>query len=281
MKIKTVYDELVRILQNAEIEHPSFEAKQLLLGFLHLPQDALLLNQREITKEEEKHLRWMAEKRTEHYPLQYLVGEWEFFGLPFLVGEGVLIPRQDTETLCEVLLDRLKGQSSLKIIDLCSGSGCIAITLEHYLKGTHQIYALEKSKQALDYLKKNKKCNHSQVIVLEDDALNPQTLESGFDVIVSNPPYLNDQDMRELQTEVSYEPKEALYAEHDGYLFYEQLTKCWKDRLKPGGILAYEIGIHQEKRVAELMSDAGFVNICFYRDICGIIRVVLGEKQTF
>lgn len=142
---------------------------------------------------------WSAvRRRCEGYPLQYIVGEWEFYGLPFYVGEGVLIPRADTETLVEVVLKKAQGISSLA--DLCSGSGCIAVTLEKLLS-TKQIFAVEKSADALSYLHRNVQRHASSVKVVQGDVLNAQAMEDigGLDAVVCNPPYLTDRDMTRLQ----------------------------------------------------------------------------------
>lgn len=277
MTVREAYKEFGRKLLEAGIENGMFEARELICSVLGLSQQEFLLSDREVIPVELSKLSALIEKRASGYPLQYLLGEWEFFSLPFVVGEGVLIPRQDTETLCETVLSFLKGKTGQKVIDLCSGSGCIGITVEHYSQG-NQLFLLEKSPEAIVYLKENLKRNQSKAVLIEDDVLSPQTEETDFDLILSNPPYLSKEDMDSLQKEVSFEPQMALYASEDGYFFYEEITRIWKDRLKVGGILCYEIGIHQEERVAEILKNNCFDSVCFVRDLCGIIRVVYGRR---
>ena len=264
-------------LTKAGIENGSFEAKQLCCFAFGISEKELLLSQEQLSGAQRQKAEVLLQKRCGGMPLQYLLGEWEFFSLPFFVGEGVLIPRQDTETLCEAALSCLHGKQGQKVIDLCSGSGCIAVTLDHYAPG-NQVYALEKSKKALTYLNRNRKRNHSGIKIIEGDVLCPKTGESGFDVICSNPPYLSGKDMQKLQKEVSFEPEMALYAPNGGYYFYEEITRIWKDRLNPGGMLFYEIGMGQEERVSQILANNCFQNICFEKDICGIIRVVYAQK---
>ena len=275
MLIREFGMKISRRLSDSGIESARFESRQLLKALLSADDRELLENVRQVTSQEAEKVERAVEKRISGYPLQYLLGEWEFFSLPFFVGEGVLIPRQDTETLCEYALSQLHGKEGKKIIDLCSGSGCIAIVLEHFTSG-NQVFALEKSKQAVSYLKRNIQRNQSSVVLLEDDALFPQTEETDFDMIVSNPPYLSESDMQSLQKEVSYEPPQALYADRDGYFFYEELTALWKQRLKPGGILIYEVGAGQADRVEQILKEHGFSKTQQIRDLCGISRVVAG-----
>lgn len=279
MLIREVCRHLEQKFREAGIESARFESRQLVKALLSVDDRAILENRREVRPEDLQKFEAAAEKRISGYPLQYLLGEWEFFSLPFAVGEGVLIPRQDTETLCEYALSRLAGKENAKIIDLCSGSGCIAITVEHYAPGEVQVFALEKSRAAIGYLRQNLEKNRSGVTLLEDDALFPKTEERDFDMILSNPPYLSGEDMERLQAEVSHEPEMALYADRDGYLFYEELTALWKGRLKPGGILAYEVGAGQADRVEEILQENGFVGTEQVFDLCGIPRVVAGSRS--
>lgn len=218
-----------------------------------------------------------AEKRTSGYPLQYITGRWEFFGMPFTVGDGVLIPRQDTETLVECVLNQFAGRENLVIADLCSGSGCIPVAIKKYLPSS-RISAVEFSDKAMEYLKANTALNNSDIALFSLDVLNPESC-SGFsdlDIITSNPPYLTDDDMKELQKEVTYEPEMALTGGHDGLLFYRNITSLWKHCLKPRGMIFYEIGMGQEKDVSEILVNNGFSDIKTWPDLCGIIRVVSG-----
>lgn len=278
MRVYEFYHLLKKQLAEAGLEEAGFEAAQLLFGLAGISRAELLENTHILSTEQMSRLNQAALRRTEGYPLQYLLGEWEFFGLPFYVGDGVLIPRQDTETLCEYALDFLNGKTGQKIIDLCSGSGCIAIAVEHFSDPSHQIAALEKSDQAVYYLKKNKERNQSNIQIIEADVLTYDPKGERFDMILSNPPYLNDEDMIHLQTEVSFEPTMALYAEENGYAFYRKITERWKTALNPNGILIYEAGIGQAERIAEILNQNGFTEITVKQDLCGIDRAVSGKK---
>lgn len=222
----------------------------------------------------------MLRRRTEGEPLQYILGEWQFFGLPFYVGKGVLIPRQDTETLVEVVLEKLGDKKNLAVADLCAGSGCIGITLDKKLS-CKSVACLELSKQAFRYLEKNISLNNSAVKAYERDVLSEMVANefSELDLVVSNPPYLTKGDMENLQQEVSFEPQMALFGGEDGLDFYRDITRVWKYSLKPGGMLAFEIGINQETDVSSILIQHGFENVRFVKDYCGVYRVVYGFKM--
>lgn len=216
-------------------------------------------------------------KRKSGYPLQYILGEWDFFGRTFKVGEGVLIPRADTETLIETVLSTDCKKSV--ITDLCSGSGCIAVTLEKETGA--KVYALEKSEKAFMFLKENVAFNKSSVECVFGDIFDERVKDSvpKTDIIVCNPPYLTSDDMNALQTEVSFEPKEALFGGEDGLLFYRKVTSFWKEKIQNGGYIFYEIGKGQEKQVSEILMENGFCNIKYQEDLCKIIRVVYARKK--
>ena len=216
--------------------------------------------------------------RKERRPLQYLLGSWEFYGRPFIVGEGVLIPRPDTEVLAEQVLEGMKDTSSPRILELCGGSGCLAVTIA-LERPDAEVWCVEKSPEAFSYLQKNNVALGAGVHTLLGDALDAGCVEGDFDCILSNPPYLSDSDMRELEPELSYEPVMALYGESDGLFFYRELTARWADRLRPGGLLAYEIGMGQHPQVAAMMEAAGLNTICLTRDYGGIIRVLTARKR--
>ena len=273
-----VLNEIRSRFKNAGIEDYVFESRCIVESALNLSHSELIANpDRQVASEDETLICAMANRRLEGYPLQYIVGKWEFFGLPFLVGEGVLIPRQDTETLVECVLNDAVKLHRPRILDLCSGSGCIPVALEKHLKNA-DIGAVEYSDAAFDYLKMNIQLNNSSVKVYKGDVLDPEYFLnfSELDIITSNPPYLTDDDMANLQKEVAYEPEMALAGGSDGLMFYKVITSFWKYCLKPGGRLYYEIGIHQEDDVSQILSENGFTDITTYPDLCGVIRVVSG-----
>lgn len=219
-------------------------------------------------------------RRKSGEPLQYILGEWEFYSLNFKVGEGVLIPRQDTETLVDFALEELKGKSEPVVADLCSGSGCIAISIEKNCENS-KVFAVELSDMAIPYLQININENDSSVKIIKGNVCDEKILNNlpQLDMIVSNPPYLTAEDMKSLQKEVTYEPCMALDGGEDGLHFYRAITSLWKDKLKENGVLAFECGINQHNQIKEILEENGFKNICFKEDLCGIIRVVAGYKE--
>ena len=263
------------LLTEAGIEAAPFEAAQLCCAVLGLDRAKLLAQgEAPLPPDAEERLLALAQKRAAGYPLQYLLGEWEFYGAPFAVGEGVLIPRADTETLCEKAISLL-GEREAVVLDLCSGSGCIAVTIARECPNS-RVYAVEKSPEACSYLRINIERNRVPVTAICADALAEETLTQvpACDIIVSNPPYLTAQDMAGLQREVAYEPSMALLGGEDGLQFYRELTRLWKRQLKPGGWLLYEIGMGQESAVREILEQNGLESVCTARDLCGIIRVI-------
>lgn len=224
----------------------------------------------------------IVRRRSEKYPLQYLLGEWEFYDCSFKVGEGVLIPRPDTETLVEhtLAICRETGMKSLKIADLCSGSGCIAITLKKEMPES-EVYAIEISDEAISYLKQNAEFNHADINIVKGDVLDKELQRSfcNFDIIVSNPPYLTGEEMRELQKEVAFEPELALYGGDDGLDFYREITSVWKESLLPNGRLLYEFGMGQHEAVRIILERNNFTDISLEKDGGGIIRTISGKKS--
>ena len=226
----------------------------------------------------------MVNKRSQGYPLQYILGTWEFMGFEFMVGEGVLISRQDTETLVVQVRDICLDNDirSPKIIDLCSGSGCIAVSLKLMMPDAH-VSAVEFSEKALEFLKKNSSLNGgADIHIVQGDVLDENTavMFSDADIIVCNPPYLTEDDMRHLQREVSFEPESALFGGSDGLDFYRKITKIWRNSLKDRGFIAYEFGMGQHEAVSRILEENRFTDIKFRRDAGGIIRTAAARKNT-
>ncbi len=275
MKALDTLRTLAEKLQCCGILDSEFEAEQILVSLLKISSTALRTQNPEVSDETAEELQDMIKRRQEGYPLQYILGEWEFFGLPFKVGEGVLIPRADTEVLVETALKYVDGREALKIIDLCSGSGCIAIALEKNAKNC-AVAALEKEPEAYRYLTANIELNQSRVIPLQGDVMIP--FGNNYDLIVSNPPYITPEAMEGLQREVTFEPDSALRGGEDGLYFYREIVKGWAPLLKSGGMLAVEIGFDQRKAVMEIFKKGGLSNIQCTKDYGGNDRVVSGTK---
>lgn len=266
------------MLRDGNVENHIFDAGCITESALNMNRSQIIINyDKPVDSAVAVRAAEMAEKRISGYPLQYLTGMWEFYGLPFYVGEGVLIPRQDTELLVENVLKYASRYTDPHITDLCSGSGCIAISLDIHMPEA-SVDAVELSDAALGYLKKNAALNGSDISIFKADVLDPDYAESHpvSDIIVSNPPYLTAKDMDSLQAEVAWEPDMALYGGDDGLDFYRRITQLWKNRLSSGGMLFFETGAGQDTDVSSIMKDNGFHDINVFTDLNGINRVVSG-----
>ncbi len=278
MKLKEIRKNTAKLLSENGIEASAFETDVIIQTALELDKTALIMKlEDELSTEQAEKISTIVSKRVEGYPLQYIIGSWEFYGREFLVGEGVLIPRADTETLIDTAKKLVEKKST--VIDLCSGSGCIAITLEKELDA--KVYALEKSENAFEFLKKNITLNDSKVTPVLCDVLNKNSLIDipQADLVVSNPPYIKTDEIKTLSKEVGFEPKMAFDGDCDGLKFYREITRLWKDKIKNGGYLIYEIGYTQAEEVSKILSENGFKDVNVVCDICKNPRVVYGKKQ--
>ena len=197
-----------------------------------------------------------------------------------MVGEGVLIPRDDTEVVVNEALKPMRPLPHPQIVDLCAGSGIIAITLEQELRDA-TVTAIEKSEQAYNYLKENIELHHSAVKpVLADIRDCAEDFPDGsFDMIISNPPYIRSGEIAGLQKEVQYEPRLALDGGEDGYTFYEIIIEKWSKKLKQGGFIAFELGEGQFDHIAALLRENGYTDIQCYLDIQGLTRAVMARYR--
>ena len=226
----------------------------------------------EITKEQLGEYEWALKKRSEHIPLQYIVGETEFMGLPFKVNSSVLIPRQDTETLVEEALKVAKP--GMKVLDMCTGSGCIIISILYHGKELEG-YASDISRHAINVAKENAKLNQVAVSFETGDLFDH--IKGKYDIIVSNPPYIRTEEIAKLMPEVqNFEPYDALDGKEDGLFFYRKIVEQAGDYLNPGGHLLFEIGHDQGTDVSDLMVQAGFKDVRVIKDLAGNDRVVTG-----
>lgn len=211
-------------------------------------------------------------KRAEHVPLQYITGEQEFMGILFHVNESVLIPRQDTEALVEEALKVVRP--GMKVLDMCTGSGCILISI---LKNVVNVegFGYDISKQAINVAKENAKLNNVNATFERSDLFEAVT--DTFDVIVSNPPYIPTDVIGGLMPEVAvYEPYQALDGKEDGLHFYRKIIKECGQYLNPNGMIIFEIGHDQGKAVSALLKEAGFSDVVVIKDLAGNDRVVRG-----
>jgi len=281
MQRKALYDICGEILKNSGNEDWEFDTLCIFQDIL-CDKHPLFRPAEEVSAEDEKTIRQLTERRSSGYPLQYLLGEWEFYGYPFRLSDDVLIPRPDTETLIENVLEicRRQGMRSPRIADLCSGSGCIAITLKKELP-LAEVSAVELSDGALDVIKENASLNDADIRIIKGDVLKKETADMfrDMDIIVSNPPYVTAKEMAELQQEVRYEPEMALYGGEDGLDFYRTMTALWKNSLADGGWLVYEYGDGQQNEVENILNHNDFYNITLSRDLAGIFRTASAQNR--
>ena len=262
-----------KVLETASIVEAKLDAWLLLemvckidrsFYYLHMEDDLL--------EEQVSEYEIALKKRAEHVPLQYIVGETEFMGLKFKVNSSVLIPRQDTETLVEEALKVITP--GMRVLDLCTGSGCIIVSILHNVADVEG-YAIDISKQALNVAKENAKLNGVAVNFERSDLFDNVT--GTFDVIVSNPPYIPSVEVVKLMPEVgSFEPLEALDGKEDGLYFYREIIAACKEYLKPEGRILFEIGYDQGEAVRAMLLDAGFKEVCVIKDLAHNDRVVTG-----
>lgn len=228
----------------------------------------------ELTEDLAQEYEGLLKKRAERIPLQYITGVQNFMGLDFKVNSNVLIPRQDTEILVETALGVI--QPGMRVLDLCTGSGCIIISLMHFAKEITGIGS-DISKQALLTAKENAKANDVEVEWVRSDLF--QNITGTFDVIVSNPPYIPTRVIDTLMPEVrDFEPVDALDGREDGLFFYEKIIGESGTFLNAHGYLIFEIGHDQGEAVSAMMKQAGFEGVRVIRDLSGLNRVVCGRK---
>lgn len=219
----------------------------------------------------------LIQRRAGHIPLQHITGKAYFYGLEFEVDENVLIPRFDTEVLVEKVLKYAKP--GMNILDMCTGSGCIAVAIKKNVPDA-EVMAADISQNALRLAERNAIKNDVSVNFICSDLFDKVSAAGGdgFDIIVSNPPYIKTAVIEELSDEVKlHDPYIALNGYKDGLFFYRQITNKARQYLKKGGILAYEIGHDQAEDVSAIMKDTGFGNIEVIKDLAGLDRVVVAR----
>ena len=284
MTWKELYSKTVDSLRKLEIEENKSEADIIFEDYFGMDKIKIILQGNEKTSENAiTKINEILAKREKGTPIQYILGEWNFRNLKFKVGEGVLIPRDDTNVLIDAVSEFLKFKNNPCIIDLCSGSGCVAISLEKELiLQNPEVFGVELSEQALGYFKNNIEINHSRVKAISGDILKvySEFCDEKFDAVISNPPYIRTSEIENLQKEVKLEPKIALDGGEDGLYFYKNICKNWISKLKAGGIMALEIGLGQENEVKNLMEKSGLHCIKTYKDINNIVRAISVIKKA-
>ncbi|MCH5279239.1 MAG: peptide chain release factor N(5)-glutamine methyltransferase [Christensenellaceae bacterium] len=259
------------MLSEAGIDDATFDAKQLVAFALGLSRLRPTDYRRILSEEQAKTLEDCIQRRIKREPLQYILGEWEFMGLPFRVRPGVLIPRPDTETLCEAAETLIRRNGYRTLLDICTGSGCIGIALANRC-GIHATLA-DISSVCIETAGENAKLNSVGCTIVQSDLFDGIT--GSFDLITANPPYIASDIMQNLQEEVRFEPALALDGGEDGLSFYRRIHDTFRPHLNAGGALILEIDYDQGADVTKLFADCGKINML--RDLGGNERVVLVE----
>lgn len=266
------------LLKQSGVENEAAESWFLMEYVCGIDRSFYLLHQQEEMPEAEREsYEKLVRKRCQRIPLQHLTGGQEFMGLFFQVNEHVLIPRQDTEILAESALKILKGCKNAKILDLCTGSGCIAVSMKAYAEEC-TVDGCDISEQALRVAEKNAALNHADVKFIRSDLF--LEIHETYDMIVSNPPYIPSGVIATLMPEVrEHEPIGALDGGEDGLYFYREIIRQSGEYLKPVGYLLFEIGCDQGASVSEMMKKYGFDEIEVIPDLAGLDRVVKGRRR--
>lgn len=286
MKYSQLIEFAKKYLMENNISDYDIDAYLLLEYVFGMTKMDYFMKMNEIIDDEEKlnQYKKYLEVRAAGKPLQYITGIQDFMGLTFKVSEAVLIPRYDTEILVDKVLRKIKeypkNNLELRICDMCTGSGCIGISIAKLGKTT-DVTCVDISKDALEVAKKNAVSNGVEYIKFVQSDLFSQLEENvKFDFIVSNPPYIKTAEIDGLMKEVRmFEPTLALDGDIDGLKFYNIITKEAASRLHNGGWLMYEIGCEQGVEVSELMKAAGFVDVEVIKDLAGLDRVVIGRAH--
>lgn len=274
-----VYREGAARLGEADIEEAELDARLLLEFVCGTDRNTLLVHgERDVSEEEYGRYCGLIERRAVHVPLQHLTGEQDFMGLTFLVNKDVLVPRQDTEVLVEEAMKHL--HDGMRILDLCTGSGCILLSLLHYSNDCEGV-GVDLSARALSVAGKNYEIQRTQRPDMKARFLEGnlfEGFEDRFDMIVSNPPYIKTDVIDTLMPEVrEYEPVMALDGGTDGLAFYRRIAGDAGAYLNGGGMLFFEIGCEQAADVCKIMEAAGFREVEVVKDFAGLDRVVYGS----
>lgn len=278
MTISQLREYIYKTLSEAGIKEYQSECR-LILEYIGISNTrAMIYADAQVGEKEEVALAITRERATTRRPIQHLLGEAWFYGRPFFVDERCLIPRFDTEILCREAIAFVSKMQEPKVADICTGSGCIAITVS--LETGIKVDATDISLDALDVAKQNANKLGANVVFLQGDLLEPLAKNTQYDIILSNPPYIDPVERGELEPEVTeYEPANALFAEDEGLVFYKRLANEVDSYLKTGGYLLVEIGNTQGQQVSSIFEAAGFTGVTVIRDYGDNDRVVIGQKN--
>lgn len=268
------------ILKENNISESTQKARRLLAFVLNKEKEYLMIHEdEEILEQIYKIYLDKIERLKNHEPIQYILENQEFMGFNFYVDKNVLIPQPDTENLVEEVINIVQKNNLKfpKILDLCTGSGAIAISIAKMIKGSI-VYGTDISKEALQIAENNSISNQANVLFMKSDMFKNIFKEFEFDIIASNPPYIETDVIKSLDKEVQREPIIALDGGEDGLKFYREIAESAKRFLTNNGFLALEIGYNQKEKVEEILKTNGYKNIYFRKDLSGIYRVIVAQK---
>lgn len=275
MTLKEAYSYAVTFLQRNGVDESDFKALCVVCSVLNIKNSEYDAHINDFVPN--KKLADMLWKLKDGQPLQYVLGKWDFYESEFYVGEGVLIPRPETEELVEKAVDYIKTLGKCTVYDLCAGSGCIGLSIAKKCKKAF-VYLIEKSEDALTFLMKNSKgIENAEIIQGDICEINSFSDLENADIIISNPPYIKSGDIADLQREVLKEPIMALDGGKDGLDFYRIINDNWNNKLNDNGKLFLEIGDEQGKSILTILSN--FKNINVLKDIYGNDRMVVADKK--
>lgn len=274
MTYAETYKQGVKVLEGAEVPEAALDARLLLEYVCNTDRNTLLVHgDREVTEEETNRYNELLAARSKRIPIQQIMGVQEFMGLEFEVNEHVLIPRQDTEILVEEVMREMQDNS--RILDMCTGSGCILLSLLKYSNECEGV-GVDISEQALEVARENATRLGIKADFIQSDLF--ENVQGRFDMLVSNPPYIATKEIETLMPEVrEHEPMQALDGMEDGLYFYRKIVEKSTDYLYNGARLYFEIGYDQGEAVSRLMRDKGFQDVKVIKDYAGLDRVVSGK----
>ena len=278
--LKALYEQGVGILNRSSVDDAGYNAACMLEQlFGYSKVDILLMPDKELPYSVCNGFISACKRRADGEPLQYILGKWEFMGIEFSVNPSVLIPRADTETVVEYIIDNCKNNG--RVLDMCCGSGCIGLAIKHFFPDA-DVTLSDVSEKALQVAQLNAKTLGINVNTEIADLLcgsSAYFADDSFDVIVSNPPYIRTADMDMLSREVRHEPKLALDGGKDGTDFYRALILNWKSALKPGGEMVLETGYDTAQAVWDLFVECEYCDIRTRRDYNGIVRCISAKRS--
>jgi len=267
---------------NQNILSPRLDSEVLLANLLQCPRIDLVLRRDEVLSPAKiQSYCAIINRRMQNEPISYIIRSKEFMSLTFSVKAGILTPRPETEMLVEYIMGHLQGKENVSILDLCTGSGAIAVSLAYYLKSA-TLTAVDKYDVCVKVARENAALHSvsDRVAVIKADVCDDFSLNQSYDCVVSNPPYITTEEMTTLPPDVkNFEPEYALHGGDDGLTFYRVITEIAKKQLKPNGLLVFEIGHTQGESVKKIIEDSqSFLHVEITKDYAGLSRMVTAVK---